>query len=59
MFVTHGIIYVESSVGRMANTYMENSDNFLTYAFTNVKFPLKCKIIDYFAIRNRNNAIFN
>ena len=34
MFVTHGMIYVQNSVGRMANTYMETSDNFVDYAFT-------------------------
>lgn len=96
MFVTHGMIYVQNSVGRMANTYMETSDNFVDSAFTTTCtylekryfpfeitnteivwnnevqvssltiidlsgniIPLKCKIINYFTIRNRNNAIFN
>ena len=31
--VTYGMIYVENSAGRMANTYIENSDNFLASAF--------------------------
>ena len=32
--VTYGIKYVENSVGRIANTYIKNSDNFLASAFT-------------------------
>lgn len=31
--VTHCMIYVENSVGRMANTYMKNCDNFVAYTF--------------------------
>ena len=31
--VTYGMIYVENSAGRMANMYIENSDNFLASAF--------------------------
>ena len=32
--VTYGILYVENSVGRIANTYIKNSDNFSASAFT-------------------------
>ena len=33
--VTNDMINVEHSAGRMANTFIENTDNFLTSAFTN------------------------
>ena len=46
--VTNDMINVEHSAGRMANTFIENTDNFLTSAFTNTwtysgnrYFPLK------------------
>ena len=32
--VIYGMIYIENSAGRMANTYIENSDNFSESAFT-------------------------
>ena len=32
--ITYGMIYVENSAGRMANTYIEHSGEFLAFAFT-------------------------
>ena len=52
--VRNGVIYVENSAGRMANTYIQNSDYFLTSAITTTWTYLRNK---YFPFEITNTKI--